>query len=232
MRSPMKHLLVRRALVAAALAALCACSRDETAPIPPPAEQPTELPTAAVHPPPWPSIAIDRVRASERLAELEMLTLGDFTIRLGRTMMSDVVRTIGAGVLDEAGDGADYMGWYCYTLAGRGRIWLVSAEMGTGDLVTQVRAVADPAATPERRCPALPARFARIAIYPDVWLGASAAQIARLYGPLDAEAPWTLYSRERHISSDNLAVDERRQLAVRIENGRVVELRASKVQLY
>ncbi|HWA01414.1 MAG TPA: hypothetical protein VG841_13975 [Caulobacterales bacterium] len=214
-------------------ALVCACERPKSASPPAPAapevDQVQRPPVRlAVPPPDLPAGLSLGAQPSDKL-DVTVVRLGRLPISLGRTRMPDLEADIGAGVVDDQGDGADWKSWLCYTVPGVERIWLVSGAQGSGDFVGSIAAVADATARAEDHCPALPAAYRPIAIDPDVWLRTPETRIDRLYGAAPATTEgWRVYARQRHRREDNLEFDESVVLALKFENGRVVEVRASK----
>ncbi len=219
------------ALVCVAFAT--ACDRAKPAPPQAPAAPPVEQverppPRLAVPPPDVPAGLLTEAQQADKL-DVTTARMGGLIVMLARTRMPDVESQIGAGVVDEQGDGADWKSWLCYTIPGVERVWLISGAQGSGDFVGSIAAVADASAQPEEHCPALPAAHRPLVIDPDVWLRTPTARIDRLFGaaPTNADG-WRFYTLQRHRREDNLEFDESSILALRFENGRVVELRAGK----
>ncbi|MES1156598.1 MAG: hypothetical protein ABUL73_02355 [Alphaproteobacteria bacterium] len=183
-------------------------------------------PRLSVPPPDLPDGLSGQAESFDAL-DASVIHLGRLVIALGRTRMPDVQSTIGAGVIDEQGDGADWASWLCYTAPGSARIWLMSGAQGSGDFVGSVIAIADASAQPEEHCPALPAAYGPVYIEPDIWLGAQAPRINRLFGA-GVDDNWRAIASRQHHRKDNLEYDESHFLALKFVNGRVVELRVSK----
>ena len=222
-------------VLALTLALVSACHRPDAAQAaaaPPAAPAVSETTTAppprlSVPPPDVPADVSAQAKSLDAL-DASVVHLGRLVIALGRTRMPDVQSTIGGGVIDEQGDGADWSSWLCYTAPGVARIWLESGPQGSGDFVGSVMAVSDASARAEDHCPALPSAYTPIVIEPDIHLGTDAPRINHLFGADSGIGDWRAFVYSQHHHQDNLEYDESHFLALKFANGRVVELRASK----
>ncbi|MES1199312.1 MAG: hypothetical protein ABUS48_04955, partial [Pseudomonadota bacterium] len=223
---------LRTALTCLLCATLLACERPKpaaTAPAAPSVQESVSPAPRQSEPPPDVAASVLLSGAPSDTLDVASVSMGRLNLLLGRTRIPDVLSQIGAGVVDEQGDGADWKSWVCYTIPGVERVWLISGPQGSGDFVGSISAAIDPTAQPEPHCPALPAAYRPIAIYPDVWLRTAPTRVDRLFGANQTGADgWRVYTRQRHRREDNLEFDENNTLALRFENGRVVQLRASK----
>lgn len=222
----MAKLLTSRAGLALLAAALVwACDAPATTPAPAPVVEAQSAPTELRAPPRAPYASFDQVTFASGL-NLHGLRLGSLSIILGRTTLREVQTAIGLGDVASDGDGG---AWLCYTIPNSQRLWLTSSAMSSGQFVTGVRATANAAAKAEAQCPALPASFTAIALDPDLWLGASLAQVERRYGPAQAHDNWLYYSHDQSRRRDRLDVTESHALAVRVDGGRVVAIDAERL---
>lgn len=220
-----KLLTSRAGFALAATAFVWACDAPATTPEPPAARiAPVALEIPA--PPRAPYASFEQVAYSDGL-NLYGLRMGSLSVVLGRTTLREVQTAIGVGDVASSGDGA---AWLCYTIPNSQRLWLTSSEMSSGQFVTGVRATSNAAAKAEAQCPALPARFTRIALDPDLWLGASLAQVERRYGAAEAHDNWRHYTHDLSRRSDpRLDQTVSHALAVRVDGDRVVAIDAERL---
>lgn len=221
-----KSLMSRAALALFASAFVWACDAPATTPAPAPVVEAAPEPAQITAPPRAPYASFEQVTFADGL-NLYGMRMGSLSIILGRTTLREVQTAIGVGDVASSGDGG---AWLCYTIPSSQRLWLTSSEMSSGEFVTGVRATANAAARADAQCPALPAAFARVSLDPDLWLGASLAQVERRYGAAEAHDNWRYYTHDLSRRGDpRLDQTESHALAVRVDGGRVVAIDAERL---
>ena len=157
----------------------------------------------------------------------QSVSFGGTKVDLESRTVIQMKTAIGVGVVDDMGSAGDHITWLCYDLPEtRARVWIWGGESGRFDSLTAE--VLSDRAPKSSHCPALPAKFRPIAIDGWLWLGASReALIKHLGAPATETGGWLVFSREVSGSRDE---DDR--LVVRLENGRVAALWASRETTY
>jgi len=174
---------------------------------------------------------VDKLREELRSAPETRITLGNLDVILESTTLKDILRSAGAGTIENRGDASESQYWICYTAtAGKKtqRIWIMSGEMG-GDQhdVDSFHAEEDVSPAKSNRCPELPAHLIPMSFGKSIWLGSSQRQINDWLGePSLTTNGWSFYSYSGPSSLKDF--DESVLIGVRIINGRVVSLFASK----
>jgi hypothetical protein len=175
---------------------------------------------------------VDGIRSTLSAPPVKELHLGNLKVEFERTTLSDIVRALGVGTIRHRGDASESEYWLCFTAISRGtsqRIWISSGEIG-GDvhfvesvLVTAISDKDTPSA-----CPQLPARFRRLSLGNAPWVGAREEDLQKLLGSPSLERDdWRFYSYNGKVPKGDF--DESALLGVRVKNGTVITLVASKV---
>lgn len=110
--------------------------------------------------------------------------MGGWQVSLEETRLADVRSAVGAGTILHAGDAGDALHWLCYA-SGNDRevLWLSSGELGGGEVIDGVTLAKLPAdAPPPRGCGALPPKYRPLRLRGGVGLGASEAEVRKVYG--------------------------------------------------
>jgi hypothetical protein len=182
-------------------------------------------------------IAPPRLPRVEKLSEkhqplpLTKIILGKLDVILETTTLKDILRSAGVGTIEHNGDASESQYWVCYT-ASEGkksqRIWIMSGEMG-GDQHDVDRFHVEEVVSPTKsnHCPELSAHLTPMVLGKSIWLGASQSQIKDWLGePSATTNGWSFYSYSGKSSVKGF--DESMLIGVRIINGKVVSLFASK----
>lgn len=176
-----------------------------------------------------------------------VLRLGKFAVQLEITPLSDVQKTMKAGMIQHHGDASESLSWLCYTIQEgieRQRVWISSSEMGGGKIVTGVTAEQiNNASIHNEYCPLLPKKFRPIKLDHDIWIGTNIMDLERLLGkPLSVDGDVRIYDyvgKKKGMYKDLgdntekvVDYDEISSLVIRVRNGKVISLWASKVTSY
>jgi len=177
----------------------------------------------------WPPKVPDEIPESFTLSHppVQKIVLGNLTLQWEKTSLQEVRNTIGVGVIRHRGDAGDSEGSLCYHTRSSGRIWLISGEMHTDQLIYIVSGKADAGSGKSADCPELPARFQPVSLNGALWIGTSANQLKKLFGPPSATKDgWLFYSYLGKTKIRGETFDRTAGLMVRTRNGKVVELSA------
>jgi hypothetical protein len=197
----------------------------------------------AVTPPPYPFTGA--ARGNEPSAErglVRIVRIGSYPVELEATRLDDIRDHIGLGQSHQAGDASEFVRWYCYSEP-KAILWLLSGELGGGEILTGV--VAQTVGGSDRRrgaCPALP-ETSRPVTLGFGWLGSSRKALeASLGSPSLVEGEWLgfffsgkepgLASLPGHDEPVKVEFDVSSSVAVRVREGVVVELHASRTKTY
>jgi hypothetical protein len=176
-----------------------------------------------------------------------VLRLGKFSVQLEITTLSDVQEIMKAGLIQHQGDASESLSWLCYTVPLRPesqRVWISSSEMGGGTIVDGVAAEQVSGATINNKyCPLLPKKFRPIKLDHDIWIGINVVVLERILGkPLMIDGEVRIYDyngkkKGMHKNFDDNTemmadYDEISSLVVKVRNGKVISLWASKVTSY
>jgi hypothetical protein len=164
------------------------------------------------------------------------ISLGTFRVVFEETALEEVRVKVGSGTVSHQGDAAASEYWLCYSVLSqshRERVWIVSnAEMGAGK-VTAVVAIALASSEPSGDCPLLPSQLLPVTLDSNLWLGASAADLARTLGkPSHVAHHWRSYAFQTKIEDQGKCeggYDRIDDLDVKLHRGRVVALSAGQV---
>ena len=175
-----------------------------------------------------------------------VLTLGNYYIRLEITLLVDVKNRIKSGVIQHQGDASEYVQWLCYTIPDgleSQRIWIASSEMGGGKVDVVIAERISDTLNINKYCPVLPNIYRPVKMDRNIWLGTKIEELDNSLGkPLfergglriyDYFGKKTLPDKE---SADNVVTmvdyDEISSLAVKVKDGKIIILWASKGTSY
>jgi len=157
-------------------------------------------------PPPFPDVvwpSDKRGVATLKKRPVTGLVMGKFRAEFERTKLEDIRRAASVGEIRHQGDAAESVWWLCYTnvlATGVERIWLMSGEMGGGEVVTELRAQRGAGGGASADCPALPDRLKPLSLDGGLWLGApESAVVARLGAPLFQNEGWWYHAYEGKV---------------------------------
>ena len=203
--------------------------------------------SVVAQPIPPPSVP-DSFAAEDRLLKarpVTRLTLGKFVARFEETTLGEVREAIGSGSIAHQGDAGESTYWLCYTVSSpqaAQRLWITSGEMGgTRHTIGGVVAQELPAGTvPNAGCPVLSSTRTPLSLDGGVWIGGDLSLIEKVLGkPSASHGGWLEWSYQGKIqgrdivgaspAAGSLEFDELSLLQVRVTDGRVVALSASKV---
>ncbi len=173
----------------------------------------------------------ENLRAKLHSSPTTKIALGKLDVVFEKTTLKDILRSAGMGTIEHRGDASESQYWTCYT-ASEGkksqRIWIMSGEMGGGQHDVDsfhVEEVLSP--TKSNLCPELPAHLIPMSLGKSIWLGSSQRQIKDWLGePSLTTNGWSFYAYSGPSSLQGFY--ESMLIGVRIINGRVVSLFASK----
>ena len=154
--------------------------------------------------------------------------LGKLKIKLERTTLDEVKKTVGTGVMDHGLDEGTAQTWICYSITSGAipeRIWFISGdEMQPGNETGAVYAIMNTEQTrPSSHCPELPQQFRPVSFSNSLWLGANRERFRRLFGKPSAKVgEWEYYSYYR--APNRLGYDLLAYLGVRIIKGTIVSI--------
>jgi len=168
------------------------------------------------------------------------LTLGSLVVVLAETTLDEAVRNVGVGSIAHQGDAGESTYWVCYSVAESRQkegLWLLSSgEMGgPNHVIDAVVSALDPNTSTDT-CPELPKKFQPVTLNSGIWLGTTSARIRSKFGKPSLERDsWIHYHSRRGLPGDPRAKDfgthmlyEYAGLSLRIDNGKAVELWATK----
>jgi hypothetical protein len=172
---------------------------------------------------------------SMRSAPARGINLGDYRIRFERTPLRDVMAKMGVGTILHSGDGAEGTEWLCYTRGEPGhmeRLWLLSnSEMDSGT-VGAIQAVSLTAQEIPVDCPRLPTQFTTVSLEPEMWLGATTADLEKRFGrPSHKQGAWQSYDFQTKVPVDGKCdggYDRSSTLDVRTQDGIIVQIGAGQ----
>jgi hypothetical protein len=173
----------------------------------------------------------ENLRAKLHSSPITKISLGKLDVILETTTLKDIIRSAGVGTIEHNGDASESQYWICYTATAGNkfqRIWIMSGEMG-GDQhdVNSFQVEAAVLPTKFNHCPELPAHLTPMSFGKSIWIGSSQRQIKDWLGESIATTNgWSFYSYSGPSSLKGF--DEATLIGVRIINGRVVSLFASK----
>ena len=152
------------------------------------------------------------------------LSLGPLHVDFERSTFSDIA-IIGPAPLGQHGDAAGFERWVCFTVTTqKQRIWLTSNELGGHEYINGVVAQLIPNGMPATAdCPELPQKYIPAHLDFDFWLGTSIDKLKHRFGAPTQSEDGSLYFA--YIGKDR-EYDVTNTLAVRLDKGRVVALRA------
>jgi hypothetical protein len=160
--------------------------------------------------------------------QLVGMRLGGFSVMLGRTTLSETIEAIGVGERSRRGQAASFESWLCYTIPRSQRIWFISNQIGGGEYITDIRAVADAAVEPDAECPALPSSFTRTHFEPNYWLGDAQAAIEQRLGEAPDFGEWRVYRNENARISGTITFVDANMMALRYADGHVAAIEFSR----
>ncbi len=171
------------------------------------------------------------------------LHLGPYVAQFEKTSLHEIREKIGSGTLEQAGDAAESIRWLCYSLPGQ-RVWLVSTEMGGSDaaLMNVIADSLSSSAPLEPSCPSIPNTLRPLSL-PFGWIGSPVSVLRGSFGkPSGARGDWLIYyfagkeSGPYQSPGDPVPVmvdyDVSAYVEVRVQKGKVVDIRASHLTSY
>lgn len=171
----------------------------------------------------WPALSSFKPTAGFRL--------GDFNILYEKTSLAEIKGKIGSGRIDHNGDAAESVYWICYT-AQQERIWIMSGEMGGSENAVLNVAVESGKFEENTDCPVLPGHFQSISFDHGLRIGVTEkSTIEALGAPSHREGAWLSFDfagKENDFCKPSGA-DVTNWCFLKIENGRVVSIRAGQV---
>lgn len=181
-----------------------------------------------------------------RFKPASRLTMGKFVVHFEKTTLSQVIKSVGIGSINHQGDAGGSIYWICYTIPDNiafQRLWIIAdGEMGgtkhkvSGVIATRLSANA----STSDGCPNIPKLLQPLSLDQGIWLDSSVSQINKVIGkPSESRDDWRVYyylgkkSLKHQDPGDQVAriveFDESSFLALRVEEGKVTTLRATKV---
>jgi hypothetical protein len=182
--------------------------------------------------------------ATLSLPPVNQVNLGNFTLNLEQTTLDQVLYEAGVGTIQLRGDAGDSEHWICFAVSSQNqsqRIWVSAGELG-GPAHSAYLLYAEAYKQPleeSHLCPELPKKMRPISIDSTIWLGSSGDKLLKKFGsPSKKYGQWWIYSYSGRASSaiknsfekkrDTTEYDIQGVLSVRIVDGRIVTLYASK----
>ena len=193
----------------------------------------TFSPIFAASPPP--SLPVESISWKARSMEKPAagLHLGPLKVDFERTTLARVLAAVGKGTIQHQGDAAGSEYWLCYTIDGSQRLWFVaSAEMGSGERVTEVAAQQTKLVKGSPDCPALPSKLQPVSLQHGLWIGASDEVALQALGtPSNSKDAWRYFDYEAKVKGDcpPEGLDITNWLAYKLDNGKVVTVVAGQV---
>jgi hypothetical protein len=166
------------------------------------------------------------------------LTMGDVHIAFAQSTLQEIGARLNYVLIRHQTSADGTFGWLCFTILGEDayRVWITSDdEFGGSDrLVTSIfaaRIEADAKATDS--CPEPPVKYRTVKLDNGIWLGSSNEQIGLILGLVPPNSDgWSryTYSGEQNVVSRGKSAnfDVSSSLDLRLQNGRVIALRAAK----
>jgi hypothetical protein len=161
------------------------------------------------------------------------LMMGSFKVRFEKTTLGQVIRAAGIGEIEHRGDAAESIYWLCYTAPDE-RVWIISGgEMGGRDhKVGQIVAQELRGVRSTKDCPALSSNLLPLHLDKSIWLGTTTEAATRDLGrPSHTDGSWQSFNYAGKVPGrcSPEGFDLLNWLLLKIEAGRVVELRAGQV---
>ncbi len=161
------------------------------------------------------------------------LMMGSFTVELEETPLRQVRQAAGNGEIAHQGEAGESIYWLCYT-APDVRVWIIAGgEMGGAEhRVGQIVAREIRGVQPTKDCPSLSSTLLPLRLDKSVWLGTTKeAATYDLGRPSHVDGSWQSYNYAGKVpgACPPEGFDLLNWLLLKIEGGRVVELRAGQV---
>jgi hypothetical protein len=187
------------------------------------------------------------VPATLKFRPATYLKLGKTLFRLEKTPLQKAIDILGVGYMERGGEGCDSYYGTCYRIPATRQeqiIWLMSSvEMGCPEqFITEITAELRPNNESNHMgCPELPKKYQLLSIDRGIWLGTTSKELfQRLGKPSGTQEGWFVYyylgkvkmKNKRPGEAKYLNFDETNLLAIRLDDDRVIGIRAFKVTTY
>lgn len=161
------------------------------------------------------------------------LMMGSFKVELEETTLGQVIGAAGNGEIAHQGDAGESIYWLCYTVPNE-RIWIIAdGEMGgTEHRVGQIVAQEMRGTQSTKDCPSLSSNLLPLHLDKSIWLGTTKEAATHNLGtPSHTEGSWQSYNYSGKVpgACSPEGFDLLNWMLLKIEGGKVVELRAGQV---
>jgi hypothetical protein len=132
--------------------------------------------------PPPPTDEKIKVSATLKVDPVQEIQIGSMSAIFEKTTLGEILKTVGVGSIEHAGDAGGSQYWLCYSLPNQ-RVWFIShGEMGGSDhALTQVQAISTKSSSESKTCPTLPSRLQSISMKFG-WIGSTKDQLLKALG--------------------------------------------------
>ncbi len=179
-----------------------------------------------------------------------VLKLGNVTVQLEKTTLSEIQREAKTGVIGHQGDASESIYWLCYTVTNDSdppqRLWVLSSGETGGNNHSVTGVVAAQGVEnggPEQSCPSLPTRLRPINTDRGIWLGTTKGDLEKILGrPSETRGDILSFGYEGKLRGNykrpgdkverEVDWDEINRLTVRIKNDKVTFIWISKITSY
>jgi hypothetical protein len=122
------------------------------------------------------------VNATLKVDPVQGIQIGSIIAKFEKTTLGEILKTVGVGSIEHAGEAGDSQYWLCYSLPSQ-RVWFIShGEMGGPDhALTQVQAISTKSTSESKTCPTLPIRFQSISMNFG-WIGSTKDNLLKALG--------------------------------------------------